>query len=101
MSSVTSKTTSITMKEYWEITRDRGVETLAVWYLDAEFELVGVTMAEHTTRVAALETLAQARDSAEGDLADAREAREDFFAKIANVHARASARTPFCAGRGC
>ena len=76
------------MKEYWEITQERGTQTLAVWYLDPAFEITGTTLAEHTTRVAELETLALARAAAEGNLSDAREARDDHFALLAEMNVR-------------
>lgn len=76
------------MKEYWEITQERGVQTLAVWYLQPTFEITGATMAEHTTRVDALLTLAEARGVAELGESNARETREDLFAKMANLNVR-------------
>lgn len=76
------------MKEYWEITYERGMQTLAVWYLDSAFEITGTTMAQHQTRVTSLQDLADTRTAAELSLSNAREAARDLFAELADLNVR-------------
>jgi hypothetical protein len=76
------------MDEYWQITHLRGIKTLAVWYMQAAFQITGATMAQHTTRVNSLPTLAAARDEFQADLSDERQARDNFFEKLYNLNTR-------------
>ena len=76
------------MKEYWEITHDRGVATLAVWFMNQGFALKNCTFADHTTRVEQMPGKAADRDAAEADHTDARQVTADFFAELNNLIVR-------------
>ncbi len=76
------------MKEYWEITQERGVATLAVWSMQTTFELRGLTLPQHTTNVGALTGLAQTRAAQEGNLSDVRAERDDTLAKLRDANVR-------------
>jgi hypothetical protein len=75
-------------QEYWEITRERGIATNAVWAIQATFALVGLTRTLHLAAVDALTTLADTRSAKEGDLSDRRAERNDLLATIKDVVVR-------------
>lgn len=79
------------MKEYWEITHERGVATYAVWALAPAFELRGLTRAQHLARVDSLPGLAQARDSRETELSNAFSTRDTRFAQLGELDVRVPA----------
>jgi hypothetical protein len=76
------------MKQYWEITHERGVATQAVWGMKPAFELNKLTKAQHSTLTDSLPTLAQTRDNKENDLTDALAAKHVVFAKLVSVATR-------------
>ncbi|MFZ4765207.1 MAG: hypothetical protein ACOYMN_09675 [Roseimicrobium sp.] len=76
------------MKEYWEITQERGRATLAVWQMQPTFALQNLTLAQHTTAVNGLAAAAQTRSGEEADLKDARTAAETQFTRLATLNVR-------------
>lgn len=74
--------------QYWQITYERGIQTMAVWDMVPTFQITGTTLAQHTTRINSLPTLAQARDMKELDLAGVRAVRQDLFAKLDDLNIR-------------
>ncbi len=70
------------MKEYWEITQERAVASLAVWGMKPEFELRNLTRAGHSATTQQLSQLATNRAQQEGDLSDARAVHEELAAKL-------------------
>jgi hypothetical protein len=76
------------MKEFWEITYERGIATNAVWAMQPAFELRGLTSTQHSDNVGTLPELAQVVADKEGDLSDAYESRNDYFAKLTSLIVR-------------
>lgn len=76
------------MNEYWEITRERGVATQAVWDMQPAFEINNLTRTQHGTLTDSLPTLAQTRDNKENDLTDALAAKHTVFDKLQNLTIR-------------
>ena len=76
------------MNEYWEITQQRGMDTVAVWQLQAGFALQKLSLAQHTAAVAGLPVAAQTRAAREADLADARQRLYTGFALLGELNVR-------------
>ena len=75
------------MQEYWQITEERGTETIAVWTQFAPgFQVKKLTLAKHTADVNGLPGLAQARDTQQtalDNVAGLRDASLSFIRDIA------------------
>lgn len=76
------------MNEYWEITRERGIATQAVWAMQPTFELNKLTRTQHGALVDSLPVLAQTRDNKEADLTAAITAKNTLITKIQNLAIR-------------
>ena len=77
------------MPEYHEVVHTRGQQTIGVWgTFDDTLKVGQLTLAQHTTDVAAIFTAAGQRDSAEDDLDDARTAVHNQTAKLADLTIR-------------
>jgi hypothetical protein len=73
------------MKEYWEITYERGIATNAVWAMQPNFELRNLTRFQHTQNVDSLAARAQTRATAEAALSNNYGQRDDLFEKLADL----------------
>jgi len=67
------------MKEYWEITHDRGDETQAVWSMKPGFELNNLTITDHQMLNDSIEGLVDTRNLKEGQLTDSLSAKKAAF----------------------
>lgn len=77
------------MPEPWQIARNRGLQTIAVWdEYNAAFKVGKLTLAGHTTDVDLLTTQAAARDSAKDDFDMAVGARDTNLAALADLNSR-------------
>lgn len=76
------------MRQYWEITHGRAVDTQAVWGMQPTFELNGLTYTQHGTLTDSMPVLAQTRFNKENDLTDALAAKHDIFEKLVNLAVR-------------
>ena len=77
-----------TMKEYWEITRERIIATCAVWGMNPTFALKNLTLTSHSTAIVGLTDASNLRALKEGDLSDKRALRDDVLAIIKDVIVR-------------
>ena len=76
------------MKEFWEITHDRGVDTQAVWGMQPDFAINKLNKTQHAALTDSLPTLAEARDAAENNLTTSISAKETTFRKLKDVAVR-------------
>ena len=77
------------MQEYWQITEERGTQTIGVWgQFDATFKVKKLTLADHTADVNGLPGLAQARDTKQTTLDGIAKIRDNALEFIRDIIVR-------------
>ncbi len=76
------------MKEFWELTLERGIATVSVWGLETQFALPDLTLSEHRMHLSQLDQLARARSGEEARLSEARAVRDVAFGQLREIIVR-------------